>query len=80
VYHVVLPTDTLQGICLAYKISTTQLRQANHFSGSSLVLAPKKLVVPISKQALRQGYIRIQDTDTTEYKIHAFLAEFNDFD
>jgi hypothetical protein len=80
VYHVVLPTDTLQGICLAYKISTTRLRQANHFSGSSLVLAPKKLVVPISKQAQRQGYIRIQDTDTTEYKIHAFLAEFKDFD
>lgn len=76
VEHVVLPTDTLQGICIAYKVSTTRLRQANHFSGNSLSMAPKKLVIPISKNALRQGYIRIQDTDAKEYKLHAFLAEF----
>jgi LysM repeat protein len=76
VEHVVLPSDTLQGICLAYKISSTQLKQANHFSGNSLVLAPKKVIIPITKQALRQGYIRIQDVESKEYKIHAFLAEF----
>lgn len=77
--HVILPTDTLQGICIAYKISSTQLKLANHFSGNSLLLAPSKLVIPISKQALRSGYIRIQDTDQKEYKIHALLAEFPDF-
>jgi len=77
--HVVLPTDTLQGICLAYKVSSTRLRQANHFSGNSLLLAPKKLVIPISKKALRSGYMRVQDTDAKEYKLHAFLAEFPDF-
>jgi len=76
VEHVVLPTDTLQGICLAYKISSTRLRQANHFSGHSLFLAPKRLVIPISKKALRSGFIRVQDTDAKEYKLHAFLAEF----
>lgn len=75
VEHVVLPTDTLQGLCLAYKISTTRLRQANHFSGHSLLLAPKKLVIPISKTALRSGFIRIQDTDAKEFKLHAFVAE-----
>ena len=79
VEHVVLPTDTLQGICLAYKVSTTRLRQANHFSGNSLLLAPKKLVIPLSKKALRSGFIRVQDTDQKEYKIAAFLAEFPDF-
>ena len=73
--HVILPTDTLQGICLAYKISSTRLKQANHFSGSSLLLAPKKLVIPISKQALRSGFIRVQDTDAKEYKLYSFLAE-----
>jgi len=78
VEHVILPTDTLQGLCLAYKISTTRLRQANHFSGNSLLLAPKKLVIPISKKALRSGFIRAQDTDAKEYKLHAFLAEFAD--
>ena len=77
--HVVLPTDTFQGICLAYKVSATHLRQANHFSGTSLSLAPKRLLVPISKKALRSGYIRVQDTDAKEYKLHAFQAEFPDF-
>lgn len=76
--HVILPTDTLQGICLAYKISSTRLKQANHFSGSSLLLAPKKLVIPISKQALRSGFIRVQDTDAKEYKIYSFLAEYRE--
>jgi LysM repeat protein len=76
VEHVVLPTDTLQGICLAYKISSTQLKMANHFSGSNLCLAPKRLVIPISKSAFRRGYLRVQDTDAKEYKLHAFLAEF----
>jgi LysM repeat protein len=78
VEHVVLPTDTLQGICLAYKLSSTRLRQANHFSGNSLLLAPKKLVIPLSKKALRSGFIRVQDTDAKEYKLHAILAEFPD--
>lgn len=78
VEHVVLPTDTLQGICLAYKISSTRLRQANCFSGNSLLLAPNKLVIPISKKALRSGFIRVQDTDAKEYKLHAMIAEFPD--
>ena len=75
--HVVLPTDTLQGICIAYKVSATHLRRANHFTGT-LHSAPKKLVIPMSKQALRTGFIRVQDTDTKEYKLHSFLAEFPD--
>ena len=73
--HVVLPTDTLQGICLAYKVSASRLKRANHFTGETLAVAPKKLVIPISKQAIRQGYLRVQDTDSKEYKLHAILAE-----
>lgn len=78
VEHVVLPTDTLQGVCLAYKVSASNLRRANHFSGSSLHSAPKKLLIPLSKQALRTGFIRVQDTDTKEYKLSYFQAEFPD--
>ncbi len=77
VEHIVLPTDTLQGICIAYKVSASQLRRANHFSGT-LHSAPKKLLIPLSKQALRTGFIRVQDTDTKEYKLHYFQAEFSD--
>lgn len=73
---VILPTDTLQGICLAYKLSASRLKRANHFSGETLQLAPKRLVIPISKRALQQGYLRVQDTDSYEYKLHAFQAEF----
>mmetsp|Transcript_1159 Transcript_1159/g.1886 ORF Transcript_1159/g.1886 Transcript_1159/m.1886 type:complete len:205 (-) Transcript_1159:659-1273(-) len=43
VEHIVVPSDTLQGVCLAYKISATRLRQVNGFSGSGLNLAPKKI-------------------------------------
>lgn len=75
VEHVILPTDTLQGICLAYKVSASRLKRANHFTGESLAVAPKKLVIPISKQAIRQGYLRVQDTDSKEYKLHAIQAE-----
>lgn len=77
VEHVVLPTDTLQGICIAYKVSVANLRRANHFSGQ-LHSAPKKLLIPLSKQALRTGYIRVQDTDTKEYKLSFFQAEYPD--
>ncbi|KAL3942441.1 MAG: hypothetical protein SGBAC_003364 [Bacillariaceae sp.] len=77
VEHVVLPTDTLQGICIAYKVSVANLRRANHFSGQ-LHSAPKKLLIPLSKQALRTGYIRVQDTDTKEYKLSFFEAEYPD--
>lgn len=73
--HIVLPSDTLQGICLAYKTSGTRLRQANHFSGSHLSSAPKKLIIPLSKKAIRCGYIHIQNKETKEYKIHAVMAE-----
>lgn len=75
VEHVVLPGDTFQGICLAYKISATRLRQVNHFSGSNLSTAPKKLIIPLTKKALRSGFIRVQEKDSIEYKIHAFMAE-----
>ncbi|CAJ1930481.1 unnamed protein product [Cylindrotheca closterium] len=77
VEHVVLPTDTLQGICIAYKVSVASLRRANHFSGQ-LHSAPKKLLIPLSKQALRTGYIRVQDTDTKEFKLSFFQAEYPD--
>jgi hypothetical protein len=75
VEHVVLPSDTFQGLCLAYKISGTRLRQVNHFSGSSLTYAPKKLIIPLTKKALRSGFIRVQDKESREYKLHAFMLE-----
>jgi hypothetical protein len=82
--HVVLPSDTLQGICLAYKISSQRLRQANCFSGNNLLLAPKKLIIPLygpnSSGAVARGptVVRPQATDSPEYKIRYLQAEFPD--
>jgi hypothetical protein len=46
-WHQVQPTDTFQGICLKYKVTPTQLRQANGgFSGTNLFLAPNPLRIP----------------------------------
>lgn len=46
-YHLVQPSDTLQGICLRYGITPTELRQSNMFSGSNLALAPSRLRIPL---------------------------------
>jgi LysM repeat protein len=44
--HKVQDGDTFQGICLKYKVTPTQLRQANRFSGNNLLLAPEFLTIP----------------------------------
>lgn len=46
--HIVLPTDTIQGICLAYKVSAMRLKKENGFSGNNLQLGPKILRVPVN--------------------------------
>ena len=71
--HVVLPTDTLQGLCLAYKCSATRLRMENNFSGNSLQMAPKKLKIPT--KAAKGMMIRVQDRTSKEFKLYAFVAE-----
>jgi hypothetical protein len=44
--HLVQPSDTFQGICVRYKVTPTDLRQANDFTGSNLFLAPNPLKIP----------------------------------
>jgi len=72
--HIVLPTDTLQGLCLAYKVSATQLRMENNFSGNSLQMAPKKIKIPMN--GVTKGMmIKTQDKTSNEFKLYAFVAE-----
>lgn len=78
VEHIVLPSDTLQGVCLAYKISLTRLRQVNQFSGDNLTSAPRKLIIPLgtnSQKSIRSGFVKMQNQDSSEYKTYALLAE-----
>jgi LysM repeat protein len=71
--HTVLPSDTLAGICLRYKVSAMQLRRVNRFSGSNLSLAPAKLVIPLTDKVTQ---IQLQDRSSPEYKMQAMLIEF----
>lgn len=61
--HTIQPSDTFQGICLRYKITPTDLRRANCFSGSNLVLAPNPLRIPSN-----DGIV-IQATEIFENKV-----------
>ena len=60
-----LDLDTFQGICLRYKISALELRQANGFSGTNLRLAPSVLKIPFSVKASK----------ATEAEVAAFKAQ-----
>jgi len=75
VFHTVLPSDTLAGLCLRYRISATKLRQANKFSGSNLFLAPARLLIPLTDQTIVNN-IQVQDTTSPEFKLQAFLGQF----
>jgi len=74
VEHLVLPTDTFMGLCLNYKISPVKIRQANNFSGSNLLLAPKKLKIPIDGKNIIQ--VKTQDVNSKEYKIQTLFHQF----
>lgn len=71
--HVVLPTDTFLGICLAYKLSAIRLRQLNRFSGANLALAPRKLLIPVSRS--NRPRIKLQNHNCLEFKLYCLLAE-----
>jgi hypothetical protein len=46
VEHVILPTDTLQGLCLRYRVTAVTLRQYNNFSGTAF-RSRKYLRIPV---------------------------------
>lgn len=74
--HTVMPTDTLQGICLEYNISATLLKQANLMSGANdpLLLAPNRVIaIPKTKGFLA----RVQDTNSKDYKLTRMTCEFS---
>jgi len=75
IVHTVVPSDTFQGLCLRYKIKAMELRRVNRFSGSNLALAPAHLVVPLSSNRSVSS-IKLQDTDSKEYKLQMVLAEY----
>jgi hypothetical protein len=74
--HIVVPTDTIQGLCLRYRISALQLRQHNNFSGQAFrskrsLRIPIEPGLPISIQ---------QQAGNKEIIIQAFMNESGEAD
>ena len=70
--HELRPTDTLNGLCLAYNVTPLKLRQANLVLTSdndTFVLAPKVLAIPISDGF----YSRARDTNSEHYKLYTLM-------
>lgn len=51
--HLVLPSDTLNGICLRYNVSAVEIRRLNNFSGSQIQFM-KTLRIPVGPNALQK--------------------------
>jgi hypothetical protein len=64
--HTVMSDDTLQGLCLRYRVSATDLRRSNIFSGSSFQFK-KTLRIPIAPGSIVQPQV-----DTQEVKVQKF--------
>ncbi|KAL3929436.1 MAG: hypothetical protein SGARI_004748 [Bacillariaceae sp.] len=76
VVHTVLDSDTFQGLLLRYKIKAIELRRVNQFSGTNLSLAPSHLIIPLNESSRSLQQIRLQDTDSREYKLQILLTEY----
>jgi hypothetical protein len=83
--HLVQQTDTFEGLCLRYKISPTELRQANGFTGHNLFLAPNPLKIPnkitINTNACAHAVTTDEDFPlalTSDQVVHLLLKECPD--
>eukprot|EP01039_Chlorochromonas_danica_P006425 gene6425-7084_t len=65
--HVVMPEDTLQGLCLRYRVSAVDLRRANLFSGNNFHFK-KTLRIPLVAGSIIQPQL-----DSPEVKLQLFV-------
>lgn len=73
--HTVQSSDTFAGICLKYKVTPTELRQANGgFSGTNLFLAPNPLKIPKSIDHVIQATVHSTKELSPEQKIIRVLS------
>lgn len=75
--HKVSPTDTIQGLCLKYKISPRELRKANHFTGDNLYSAPETLIIPTKKLTVPESFGDIDKHCEKGIKVSQFLQALN---
>lgn len=69
VEHTVMPDDTLQGLCLRYHVSVTEVRRINLFSGNSIQYK-KTLLIPVSPGVSYNSVV--QQGDSREVMLQRF--------
>lgn len=69
IYHTILPTDNLRGICLKYNVTVTSVRQLNQFSGDN-IKGFTRLRIPVKNG---RNEIRYDEREAGE---EALLREF----
>ena len=75
--HELQKTDTFAGICLRYRITPTELRQANGgFSGTNLFLAPNPLRIPNTKGQLQTAQAVPVGKATPAQKMNRLMSQF----
>lgn len=72
VEHLLLPNDTIQGICLKYRVKVTDLRRLNMFSGNNLK-SFKTLKIPLTA-----GVPYSIEFETKDNILQRFLAITNE--
>eukprot|EP01038_Epipyxis_sp_PR26KG_P010304 gene10304-13850_t len=85
--HVIMPEDTLQGICLKYHASVVEVRRLNMFSGNTISFK-KSLLIPIApgmkiklQKSSKEVIIQRFQNETNESKQNALIyLEENNWD
>lgn len=67
VEHIIMPTDTIQGICLRYRVTSTDLRRANLFSGNNIRFKTS-LLIPINGGSIVNPQVETHDVTLQRFK------------
>ena len=75
--HVVMPEDTIRGICLKYRCKIIDLRRYNNFSGNAF-RSRKTLRIKVNQKFIDDGLILIQDKSLVDVKIQELKYKINE--
>ena len=75
--HLVLPGDTLRGICLKYRCSAVELRRYNNFSGDAF-RSRKSLCIKVSRKRVDSGDVLVQDKSLVEVKTQELRSRIHE--
>ena len=75
--HVVMPEDTIRGICLKYRCNVVDLRRHNNFSGDAF-RSRKKLRIKVNRKHIDEGNVLIQDKSLMAVKVQELKSRIQE--